>query len=84
MSRIATTIPGIHAQRFAMVNKRGEVIRQGPPPPKPSPSTGGGSGCLVLLVGFLFLARALAGLLPDQPPGGAHWQDQTAHILEQL
>jgi hypothetical protein len=82
MSRTAMTIPGIHIQRFAMVNKRGEIIRQQPTPPKP-PSNGS-SGCLVLLIGFLFLARALAGLLPGQPPDGAHWQDRAAHILERL
>lgn len=69
MSRAVTTTQGFRVQCFAQVNNRGEVIREGPTPPKTS--SGGSSGCLILLVTFLFLARALAGLLPDQPPGSS-------------
>ena len=38
-------------------------------------------GCLVLLIGFLFLARALAGLFPGHPPSGAHGKDRAVHTL---
>jgi hypothetical protein len=75
MNSITMTLSDICTQRFAVVNKRGEVVRQGPIPPKTSPpSSGGKSGCLILFGILLFLASALSGLLGGQPPDRVSWK----------